>query len=551
MNATYDFIIVGGGSAGCVLANRLSEKPVHQVLLIEAGPDDKNFLIRIPKGFGKLLSDPRHCYFYATNHVSTGGGRPDIWVRGKVLGGSSAVNGMVYHHGQPQDYESLAAAGLKGWGWNDIARCFASIEDHQLPQTQWRGRGGPIPVRLHPTPTRLTEAMIAAGEQMGLRRKEDPNLPEQEGVSYVASNIDARGQRVSAGRGFLTPAVRRRPNLTILTETQVERILFEGSRAVGVVCVRGTEHREYGARREVILSAGTIGSPHLLQVSGIGPMKHLQSVGVPVIQDSPGVGANLREHWLAFTQFRLRAWRDSQNREFAGFRLARQVLSHVLFGRGPLSIGGYDVVAFVRTQSGLDRPDAQLMYAPYSLDMDARDGGAAGMEREPGMQFFGYPMRGTSQGSILIRSASPHDPPQISPNYLATEYDQRTTVSTVRYIRRFMQQAPLQQFVAGELPPTSLAQSDDEILDMVRAYGSAGLHAVGTCRMGSDPAAVLDERLRVRGVAGLRVVDCSIFPEQLSGNTNAPVMAAAWRASELLLEDHTCPHKSLREENDG
>jgi choline dehydrogenase len=538
MNVTYDFVIVGGGSAGCVLAERLTDKPGHRVLLIEAGPEDRNFLIRMPKGFGKLLSDPRHCYFYVTNHVSTGG-RPDIWVRGKVLGGSSAVNGMVYHHGQPQDYDNLLAAGLEGWGWDDIARCFASIEDHQLPGTQWRGRGGPIPVRLHPTPTRLTEAMIAAGEQMGLRRKEDPNIPEQEGISYVASNIDARGQRVSAARGFLTAAVRRRPNLSILTETQVERILFEGSRAVGVACTRGTEHNEYRASREVILSAGTIGSPHLLQVSGIGPARHLQSVGVPVVHDSPNVGANLREHWLAFTQFRLRDWRDSQNRHFAGLRLAGQMARYLLFRRGLLSIGGYDVVAFVRTRPGLDRPDAQLMFAPYSLDMDAKDGAAAKMEGEPGMQFFGYPMRGTSQGSILIRSAAVRDPPQISPNYLSSDYDRLTTVSTVRYIRRFMQQAPLQKFVAGELPPTSPAQGDDEILDMVKAYGSAGLHAVGTCRMGSDSAAVLDERLRVRGVAGLRVVDCSIFPEQLSGNTNAPVMAAAWRASELLRDDHT------------
>jgi choline dehydrogenase len=537
MYNSFDIIIVGGGSAGCVLAGRLSADPTVRVLLLEAGPDDDNFLIRMPKGNGKLLADPRYCHYFETAHDQHWpGARHEVWLRGKVLGGSSAVNGMVYHRGQPEDYDRFEELGLKGWGWKEIQACFVKLENHQLQATAWRGQGGPIDIRIHPTRTELSEAMLQAGKAMGLPMKEEPNLPKQEGISYMAHNINSRGERVSAARGFLTPEVRRRPNLRIETQTSAERILFEGKRAVGVLAQRGEQRTEYRASREVILCTGAIQSPQLLQVSGVGPAELLQSLSIPVVYDSPDVGGNMREHWTAFTQFRLRHWRDSENRQYTGWRLIKQATDYFLRRKGLMAESPWSMVAFVRAWEGSKRPDSQLSFAQHSLDLDSLGKGAV-MEKEPGMQFFGYPLRGTSQGTVRANSADMRQPPRVDPNYLDTEYDRTVSIALVRYIRRFMAQPALAPYVAGETAGTGKAQSDDEILDMLRLRGQSGYHASGTCRMGIDDKAVLDERLRVRGVSGLRVMDASVFPEQVSANTNGPVMAMAWRAADLIIED--------------
>ncbi|MDB5971382.1 MAG: hypothetical protein JWQ90_3832 [Hydrocarboniphaga sp.] len=538
----YDYVIAGGGTAGCVLARQLSENPAHRVLLIEAGPSDGSFMVKMPKGFGKLMTDPRHAWFYDTdNHERVPGARPEKWWRGKLIGGSSAVNGMVYHRGQPQDYDRLAELGLKGWNWREVLPYFIKLENHELPATDFRGRGGPLDLMLHPEKPRLSEAILQAGKAMGLPIKEEPNLPNQEGISYIAYNINPKTrERVSAGKAFLTPAVRARPNLKIRTGTRVDRILFEGRRAVGVACTLGDGSIEqYHAQREVILSAGAIHSPQLLQVSGIGPAPLLQSLGIPLLQDLPGVGANLREHWNFWFQFRLRHAQDSENRDYSGLRLLRHVLHYLVSHRGLMSWGSTQMSAFIRTRAELDRPDAQLMFAPYSLDFAAMAKGGAAMEKPPGMHMFGYPLRGTSQGSVMAQSADIARMPKISPGYLLTDYDRQVTIGLVHFIRRLMSQPVLAPYVAGEVGATVGVHTDDEIIDYGRRFGSTSFHACGTCRMGAadDPMAVLDERLRVRGVDGLRVMDVSVLPEQLSANPCGPVMALAWRAADLILAD--------------
>lgn len=530
----YDFIVVGSGSAGSVMAERLSENGRHRVLLLEQGPSD-NWLSRMPKGYGVLTGDPRHASFFPIKHDAAALYPAETWVRGKMMGGSSAINGMVWIRAGREDYDRLEELGNPGWNWDTMLPYLRKLEDHQLGPNEYRGTGGPVEINTNPYRNRLADAFVDAGVEKGLTFKADQNVPELEGVGYAQWNIDRKGRRVSAARAFLKKAAHRL-NLEINTHVQVERLLIEGRKVIGVAAKRRGQPVEYRARREVILCAGALESPRLLELSGIGDGDVLRAAGVPVVHHSPNVGEQMHEHLTLPLNFRLREWRDSQNRDFGGWRLLRNVARYAATGTGPMAIGAAEAIAFLRVSPASTRADMQIMFNPYSY-IKGPDG-KIGFEKEPGMQCYCYRLRPTSKGSVHIRSNDPATPLAIDANYLGTDDDRAGSIAGVRAMRAIVATKAFGSLVAGETEDTCNATSDDDILALYRKQGQSGYHAVGTAAMGPADDAVVDHRLRVRGIEGLRVVDCSIFPEIPSGNTNAPTMAAAWRASDLILEDY-------------
>lgn len=520
----WDYIIVGAGSAGCVLANRLSERRGINVLLIEAGPPDRHPYLRIPKGFAKTLANPELTWFHK---VETG----EVWPRGKTLGGSSSINGMMYVRGHPEDYDAWERAGIRGWGWNRIGAAFRAMERHSLGASESRGGSGPLHVLARPPETiPVCEALVAAGREMGLPLRQDLNEDAEEGIGYLPATIH-KGMRWSAATAFLAPA-RSRPNLRVETGMAVNQVLFDGKKAVGVEAegADGSVARFRGA--EIILCAGAIQSPQLLQLSGIGPANLLSNLGIPLIQDSPGVGGNMLEHRLLSFQFRIR--RGGYNRRLRGVGLLASVLQYALQRRGPLSTGAYQVGGFVKLHPEEARPDAELLMGPYSVDLAGK---GMTMEADPGLRIISFPLRPRSQGSVRIRSADPRDAPSIQPNYLADPYDRDISVRSAHFIRKLASQPALADIMVGEQWPGARMADDDAIVAAYRERGVAGMHASSTCRMGLDRLAVVDPRLRVHGVQGIRVMDCSVLPSMVSGNTNGPVMAMAWNAADIILED--------------
>ncbi len=524
--STYDYIIVGAGSAGCVLANRLSASGRHSVLLLEAGPRDTNPWIHIPLGYGKLFTDKRVNWAYESEPEPALGGRRIFTPRGKVLGGSSSINGLVYIRGQREDFDEW---GVPGWRFDDLLPYFIKAEDQSRGADQWHGAGGPFAVSDLPDRHEMCDAFIASSVANGVPRNDDFNGATQEGAGYFQATL-RNGRRISTAVGYLRPA-EKRPNLRVRTEALVTRVLFEGTRATGV------EFRQHGrtervAAREVILSGGSFNSPQLLQLSGVGPAELLQSHGVPVLLDAPGVGDALQDHFYVRTY-----WRCTKpitiNDDLANWwRQAGVGLRYLLQRRGPLTVSAGYAAAFVRTRPELTRPDAQLYFINFSV---AKRGGV--LDKFPGFTCSVSQLRADSRGWVRIRSADPEAAPAIFYNYLDAESDRRMMVDGLKILRRIVNTAPFSSYVAEERTPGPTVQTDAEWLDFCRATGETVYHPTSTCRMGGDAGAVVDERLRVRGVSGLRVIDASVMPSVISGNTNAAVVAIAEKGADLVLED--------------
>ena len=527
---TFDYIIVGGGSAGCVLANRLSASGAHRVLLLEAGGEDRNPWIHIPIGYAKLFKNAKLNWLYESEPEPELHGRRIVQPRGKVLGGSSSINGLVYIRGQKEDFDHWRQLGNVGWSYDDVLPYFRRAEDQQRGADEFHGAGGPLCVSDQCEPHELCDAFIAAAAEMGIPRNDDFNGARQEGAGYFQTT-SRRGRRCSAAVGYLRPA-RKRPNLRVLTEALALRVLFAGGEAAGVAFAHQGETWQARASGEVILAAGAIATPPLLQLSGVGPKELLGHFGIAVVKDLPGVGENLQDHLQSRLVHRCTKPVTLNDDVASWTRSAGIGLRYALLRKGPLTISAGYAGGFFRTDPRLAAPDVQSHFLTFSTT-------AMGDKLHPLSGFTASicQLRPESRGSVRIKSADPAARPAIQLNYLSAETDQRTMVAGLKLLRRIMQAPALRPYIASEHEPGPSYVSDDDLLRHIRERASTIYHPTCTCRMGEDEGAVVDARLRLRGLGRLRVVDGSVMPALVSGNTNAAIIMIGEKGADMILED--------------
>ena len=523
-----DYVVVGAGSAGCVVAARLSEDPNVRVVVLEAGGRDSNIWIHVPIGYGKTIVDPSVNWMYETEPDPGANGRKLFWPRGKVLGGSSSINGLLYVRGQPADYDHWRQLGNQGWAWDDVLPYFKRSEGRVGPgDDTLRGRDGPLSVIDFQARSRLSEAYVAAAEATGIRCNDDYNGAEQEGVGYY-QNTMKNGRRHSAHRAFLKPAMKR-PNLRVITHAQAERVLLAGKRAVGVAFRQGGQSHTVRANREVILCGGAINSPQLLMLSGIGPAEHLAAMGIEPAHDLPGVGQNLQDHYQVRFVYKCTEAITVNDIMMSPMRMAIMGLQYALFRTGPLTASAGQVGIFTKSRPELEAPDIQFHFIGFSADRPGE-----GLHKFSGFSQNICQLRPESRGEILLKSPDPMAPPAIHPNYLAAEIDRTVLLDGLKLARKIAAQPSMRAFIADEYLPGAHIETDSALLDYARNYGGTIFHPIGTAKMGHDPLAVVDDQLRVHGIAGLRVADAAVMPSMVSGNTNAACIMIGEKCADLV-----------------